>query len=113
MRMGELLESHVFDVDGRRLGKVHDLRLVQDGPERGPLGPMLRVEGLVVGRGALAIRLGYHRAGVRGPFLLGRIFRRLEGRARYVPWDTIARHTDQRVDLTCSGADLPRVPDIG
>jgi hypothetical protein len=113
MRMGELLESHVYDVDGRRIGKVHDVRLIQDGPERGRFGRSLRVDGLVVGHGALAIRLGYHRAGVRGPFLLGRIFRRLEGRAHYVPWDRIASHDDERVDLSCPASDLPRVPDLG
>jgi hypothetical protein len=111
--MGELLQSHVVDAGGRRVGSVHDVRLVQDGPERGRFGRALRVDGLVVGKGALAIRLGYHRAGVRGPFLLGRIFRWLEGRAHYVPWDRIADRSDDEIRLSCSIDDLPHVPDIG
>jgi hypothetical protein len=70
------------------------------------------VDGLVVGRGSLAIRLGYHRAEVTGPFLLGRIFRALEGRARYVPWPDVAERTGDRITLRCAAADLARVPDI-
>jgi hypothetical protein len=111
--MGELLDRHVVDAAGRRVGTVHDVRLVQDGPTQGRFGRALRVDGLVVGKGALAIRLGYHRAGIQGPFLLGRIFRWLEGRAWYVPWDRIADRTDDVIRLSCSIEELPRIPDIG
>jgi hypothetical protein len=111
--MGELLRSEVIDADGRRVGRVHDVRLLQDGPERGAFGSALRVDGLVVGRGALAIRLGYHRASLRGPFLLGRIFRRLEGRAHYVPWGRVAERRDGEIRLACAAAQLPTVPDLG
>ena len=113
MRMGELLRSDVVDVHGQRVGRVHDIRLVQDGPELGRSGRALRVDGLVVGRGSLAIRLGYHRAEVTGPFLLGRLFRALEGQAHYVEWSQIAERTADRVTLRCSAADLARIPDIG
>jgi hypothetical protein len=112
MRMGELLRSDVVDVDGKRVGRVHDVRLVQDGPELAGSGPSLRVDGLVVGHGSLAIRLGYHRAEVTGPFLLGRIFRALEGRARYVRWTDIQDRTTDRITLRCSTTDLTRIPDI-
>jgi hypothetical protein len=110
--MGELLRSHVVDAGGRRVGSVHDVRLVQDGPDRGRFGAGLRVDGLVVGKGALAIRLGYHRAGVRGPFLLGRLFRALEGRARYVPWERVASHDGGELRLDCAIDQLPIVTDI-
>jgi hypothetical protein len=113
MRMGELLRSVVVDVDGRRVGRVHDLRLVQDGPALAGFGPALRLDGLVVGRGSLAIRLGYHRAGVTGPFLLGRVFRALEGRARYVPWDRVSDRAEHQLTLSCRLDDLPRIPDVG
>jgi sporulation protein YlmC with PRC-barrel domain len=106
VRIGELLHSRVVDVGGRSVGRVHDVRLVREG-ER------LRVDGLVVGKGALAIRLGYHRAGVQGPFLLGRIFRAIEGRARYVPWERVADRSGDHLRLSCSTDDLPTVPDLG
>lgn len=112
MRMGELLKSDVIDVDGTRVGRVHDLRLVQDGPPSGRFGRALRVDGLVVGRGSLAIRLGYHRAEVTGPFLVGWIFRALEARARYVPWAEVASRTEDQITLRCPVADLARIPDI-
>ena len=70
MRIGELLHSTVVDADGKRLGSIDDVRLVQDGPYLEGFGAALRVDGLVVGRGGLAVRLGYHRHGVRGPALL-------------------------------------------
>ena len=112
MRMGELLRSEVVDAEGTVVGRVHDLRMVADGPALGRFGPALRVEGLVVGKGSLAIRLGYHRAEVTGPFLLGRLFRALEGRARYVPWDRVAERADGRITLSCPVSDLPRIPDV-
>ena len=113
MRMGELLRCEVHDADGRRVGRVHDLRLVPDGPTLGRFGPALRVEGLVVGEGSLAIRLGYHRAEVRGPALLRWAFRALEARARYVPWERVAERADGRLTLSCSRDELPPVPDVG
>jgi hypothetical protein len=111
--MGELLRSQVIDAEGCRVGRVHDLRLVRDGPVLGAFGPALRLDGLVVGRGSLAIRLGYHRAEVTGPFLLGRVFRALEGRARYVPWARVAGHDGGTITLSCRLEDLPRIPDVG
>jgi sporulation protein YlmC with PRC-barrel domain len=32
MRLSDLLASTVFDHDGRAIGRVRDVRLVQDGP---------------------------------------------------------------------------------
>ena len=89
MRLSELLHSEVVDDRGERYGTVDDVRLVQDGPLQGGFGAALRVDGVVIGRGGLGVRLGFHRGDVRGPWLLNTIFSRLERRARYVPWGQV------------------------
>jgi len=111
MRLGELLGKPVVTADGKRVGRVHDVRLVADGPKLG-FGPALRVDGLVVGRGAVAIRLGYQRHGVRGPFIMGRLIRTLEGHARYVRWSEVAERGDE-IRLRARIDELPRITDIG
>jgi hypothetical protein len=94
MRLSELLGRPVLDADGRAMGTVKDVRLVQDGPYVEGFGQALRVEGLLFGRGALGVRLGMARANVQGPWPLTTVFRRLERRARYVEWDDVTRHDD-------------------
>jgi hypothetical protein len=111
VRVGELLRSEVVDVDGRSLGRVHDVRLVQDGPVLGAWGPALRLDGLVVGRGSVAIRLGFHRHSVRGPLLLRLLFRALEGRARYVAWGQVAERAPGRLVLAGRASDLGSIGD--
>ena len=81
MRMAELLRCRVEHGDGQALGRVCDVRVVQDGPLRNGVQSALRVDALVVGRGGLAERLGYLRHGVRGPWLLRVLMQRLEQRA--------------------------------
>jgi hypothetical protein len=88
--LSDLLDLDVLDGDGTRLGRVKDVRLVQDGPLLEGFGHALRVEGIVTGRGAIAVRLGFERAGVRGPWPLTTIFRRLERHARYYDWSDVA-----------------------
>ncbi len=80
IRMSDVLDCEVYDHAGNKLGKVRDVRLVQDGPLRGAQA-LLRVDAVVVGGSALAGRLGYLRGGARGPWLLAVIMRRLERRA--------------------------------
>ncbi len=80
IRMSDLLDCEVYDHDGNELGKVRNVRLVQDGPLRGTQA-LLRVDALVVGGSALAGRLGYLRGGAQGPWLLAAIMGRLERRA--------------------------------
>ena len=87
MRLGELLDREVVDRDGRTIGRVHDVRIVQDGPLLG-FDAAFRVHGLVAGPGSLATRQGYGRAGVRGPWLVRVILERRK--AWYVPWDRTA-----------------------
>jgi hypothetical protein len=95
VRLSELIHTRVVDEDGRRRGRVHDVRLVQDGPLHGA-NAAFRVDAVVIGAGALSTRLGYLRGGVRGPWLLRAVFGRLERRASVVPmravqWDAAAR----------------------
>jgi hypothetical protein len=84
MRLGELIGREVVDRDGRSIGRVHDVRLVQDGPLLG-FDAAFRVHGLIAGPGSVATRLGYGRAGVRGPWLVRVLLERR--RAWYVPWE--------------------------
>jgi hypothetical protein len=111
MRLGELLHSTVVDATGTAVGAVDDVRLVQDGPLVDGFGHALRVDGLVVGRGALAVRLGYHRHAVKGPVLLKALFRTLERRARYVPWDRVEHWDGTTVVLRCSADQLASAHD--
>ena len=97
MRLSELLHSEVFDADGRHYGTVDDVRMVQDGPVLGTFGAALRVDGIVIGRGGLGVRLGFHRTRVRGPWLLNTIFGRLERRAKFVPWDKVQSYDAGRI----------------
>jgi hypothetical protein len=109
--LSELLHSEVRDADGRALGNVTDVRLVQDGPILEGFGAALRVDGLVVGTGSFAVRLGYHRHGVTGPALLKAIFGTLERRARFVPWDQVAHWEGSTVQLRVPGSDVPTLPE--
>jgi hypothetical protein len=84
VRLSDLLRCTVHDQDGHELGRVTDVRIVQDGPIVAGLQAAFRVDALVVGRGGLADRLGYVRARVRGPWLLRALFTRLEQQAQIV-----------------------------
>jgi hypothetical protein len=112
MRLSDLLHSTVVDASGTELGSVDDVRLVQDGPAMANFDAALRVEGLVVGRGAVGLRLGYHRAGVKGPWLLRRLFTRIERRARYVSWADVASWEADLVTLRIGGNSLPRLTEM-
>jgi hypothetical protein len=81
MRVSELLAAQVVDVDGRRLGRVRDVRLVQDGPMLNITQAAMRVDSVVIGDRALPIRLGFGPGGVRGPLALRWIFERLARKA--------------------------------
>ena len=88
MRLSDILHREVVDAEGRNLGEVQDILVSQDGPQRGGHDATMVVEGLVVG-GGQGTRLGFERGGAQGPWPLSAIFRRLERRARFVPWDAV------------------------
>jgi hypothetical protein len=112
VQIADLLGSPVVDRDGTDLGKVHDARLVQDGPMITGFGNALRVDGLVVGEGAVAVRLGYHRNRIKGPWLLKALAQRVEHRTRYVLWKDIEDVGPDRITLRCAADDLPLLRDL-
>jgi hypothetical protein len=61
VRASELIRARVVDRDGVDMGRVEDLRVVQDGPLLDGFGAALRLDGVVVGKATLAVRLGYDR----------------------------------------------------
>jgi hypothetical protein len=89
LRVGLLFGREVVDADGQSIGRVHDVRLRRDGPIIPGFGPALRVEGVVVGPGSIAYRLGLHRPDIAGPWPLDAWGKRAARRARFVPWETI------------------------
>jgi hypothetical protein len=108
VRSAELLGLPVVGPGGEQLGKVLDVRLVQDGPLLGAFAA-LRIEGLIVGTRRTASRLGYDRFDVHGPWLLAVCVRYLTRHTRYLLWDDAelsAGTVRSRV------RDLPTVPPI-
>ncbi|MCU1359326.1 MAG: hypothetical protein JWN99_615 [Ilumatobacteraceae bacterium] len=89
MRLSDLFECTVEDEDGAQLGRISDVRIVQDGPIVGGLQAAFRVDALVVGRAGLAERLGYIKGRISGPWMLRVIFTKLESRALVVPADEV------------------------
>jgi hypothetical protein len=90
------------------LGRVLDVRLVQDGPLLGAFAA-LRIEGFVVGTRRVASRLGYDRHDARGPWLVNLLVRLITREARYLPW-TAAELGDAVVRSSLT--ELPAVPEI-
>ena len=106
MRASDLLHTPVIDADGRSLGRVHDIHVIQDGPLRASGQAALRVHGLIAGPGALGTRLGYtSREGIpptsenQGPPPLRGFFRWLQRHATYIAWADIEEITDARITL--------------
>jgi sporulation protein YlmC with PRC-barrel domain len=97
MRASDLIHATVVDVEGGALGTVSDIRLTPDGPPRGAWGPTLRIKGLIVSDRRLGGFLGYDRGGVRGPWLVAKVVRRLHRDAVLVPWDDVVSYEHGRV----------------
>jgi len=106
MRLSDLLDAEVVDSDGSTIGRVHDVRMVQDGPVQGTFGAALRVQGLVVGRPALGARLGLDRADVKGPWIVKAFFHAIRTDL-YVDWERIRSLGQDRVVISGSERDLP------
>jgi hypothetical protein len=88
MRITDLIGQPVFDARGADFGKVHDVRLVREAPY-GEAGA-LRVDGVIAGKGGIAVRLGYASADLTGPWLLKAVLGRMSRHARYVAWDDLS-----------------------
>jgi sporulation protein YlmC with PRC-barrel domain len=110
MLLSELLGRAVVDAEGVSLGRVRDVRLVQDRDRIGMAEAGLRVQGLVVGPNGIADRLGYDRRGVRGPWLVAKVATWLHRHNRFVPWEQVSV-AGTTVHLACGRAELaPPVP---
>jgi sporulation protein YlmC with PRC-barrel domain len=104
MRLSELLDHDVVDEAGNDLGIVHEVHLVQDGPQVAGGAQSLLLHGLYVGRGSVARRLGYIRGIVRGPLPVRLLL--AHGRVRYVPWARV-RDIGDRITVSGDADDLP------
>jgi sporulation protein YlmC with PRC-barrel domain len=107
VRSSDLLGAEVVDGAGRSAGDVHDVRLVQDGPLVGGFGASLRVAGLLVGRRATGVRLGYERRDMQGPLPVRLLVGWLHRGGRYVAWDRVRAVEPHRVLISGSVTDLP------
>jgi sporulation protein YlmC with PRC-barrel domain len=105
MRLSDLLEAEVVDRNGDRIGHVHDVRLIQDGPPLGTWGAALRLEGLVVGRGSIGTRLGITRPRMKGPWVLKLLFGRQRASRVLVPWDRVEEVGEDRITADCTVAE--------
>ena len=106
MRVSDVLGAEVLDARGAELGRVYDIRLVQDGPVIGPFGASLRLRSLLIGVTAIGARLGFERSDVRGPWPLRAAFSALHGRIRPAAWDEIASIEEDRIRLRIDAAQM-------
>jgi len=60
--LSHLLELRVEDEDGNSLGRVHDVRVRRVGTRSAAAQAQYEVEGLIVGRRGVLVRLGWRRA---------------------------------------------------
>ena len=111
MRLNELLGRSVLDRHGERIGGVADVRLVQDGPlPAGGSQAALRVDGLIVVERRTTRLFGYERH--VGPALLRALVHGRLGEVWYLPWESIARITDDAVELPVERKDLRLLAEI-
>ena len=94
LRVALLFGRAAVDAEGRPIGRVHDVRLRRDGPIIPGFGPGLRVEGIIIGRGSIANRLGLDRPDIAGPWPLDVLGKRAAQRAKFVPWENVELHPD-------------------
>ena len=106
--LSDLLGAEVVDEAGGSAGRVHDVRLVQDGPVMGGFGAALRLDGLIVGRRAVGARLGYERGKMQGPLPVKLVAGWLHHDGRYVEWGRVRAIEPNRIVISGTVEDLPR-----
>jgi hypothetical protein len=107
MRLGDLLGADVVDEAGQSAGRVHDVRLVQDGPLIGAFGASLRVAGLIVGRRGIGTRLGYERRELQGPLPVKLVTGWSPTTAATSTGERIRSIQPERIRISGSADDLP------
>jgi hypothetical protein len=100
MRISELLDEPVYDIGGQMIGRVHDIRLIQDAPSPEGQPARFRLDALLVGRTGLSTRLGYTRNEVRGPWLVKLIATRRERSNEEIPWSDVTRRDGRLIRET-------------
>jgi sporulation protein YlmC with PRC-barrel domain len=106
MRLSDLLGSEVITTAERGIGRVHEVRAVQDGPLQGAFGAALRIDGLIVGRGSIGTRLGLDRKDVKSPAAIRIMLDRLLGPRLYVPWNRVVAVENHRVIVVDAVGDF-------
>jgi hypothetical protein len=104
LRISDLLASDVVGADGRHVGHVHEVRIVQDGPVHLGIAAAMRVDAILVGRGTIGGRLGYYHGQVAGPWVLRVLFRRASRHVMTIPMTAVAEWDDERRVVTLRAA---------
>ena len=110
MRLRDLLGSDLVTVENRSLGKVHDVRLVLDGPLLGSFGPALRLDGLFAGPASVGVRFGYTREHMHAPALVAAVLR-AHGPLRFASWDDVVSLSEDVVHVR-AGTGLSEPPTV-
>lgn len=98
MILSDLLGSEVFDADGRRLGRVADVRFEISGAP-GHLLAATELVGLLVSPTSRSSIWGYERRTERGPLLIAALQRWLHRGMFLVAWEDVERIETRRVTL--------------
>lgn len=101
MRLSELMKLHAVDSEGELLDHVRDVRL--EDRDDGWV-----VTHVVVGRAAVAQRLGFIHGAVERPALLAWAMRRSTRHARVVPWEKVTLGDGDAVHVGARRAELDR-----
>jgi hypothetical protein len=99
MRLNDLMTSLVVDAAGQEVGRVRDVRLIQDGPPLASGQAALRVDSLIVGHGIAGRLLGFDHNPVQRPWLLHVLVGRLAREQRVIDWAQVASFSDGVVTL--------------
>jgi sporulation protein YlmC with PRC-barrel domain len=98
MILGDLIGLVVRDGDGRKLGKVNDVRLVAT-PSGYEVLADTHVFGLIVSPHGTGSNLGYERTGVRAPALIAALARWHHRGSFLIRWEDVAAITRDGVVL--------------
>jgi sporulation protein YlmC with PRC-barrel domain len=99
VRLSDLLGAETVTLDGRSIGRVRDVRFVQDGHPIGTWGAAFRLDSVVVGVSAVGVRLGFARSDMRGPWMLKAFFARRHARLQEVRWAGVAAIEPNRLTV--------------